>query len=362
MCGATVLGRHEKITLGGLSPHVRGHPALPEIQAVQAKSIPACAGPPSSKRQPSSGAQVYSRMCGATVQKGLFARQAEGLSPHVRGHPLAKRAGRRRVGSIPACAGPPARQAVEVGQVKVYPRMCGATTPSHSVSTLDRGLSPHVRGHRLEAQREDAAIRSIPACAGPPRAKRSRGFLTKVYPRMCGATELCTRHGLSLAGLSPHVRGHPAARSPDRGRAGSIPACAGPPGCRSGGRCCLWVYPRMCGATKFSRAVSCLSTGLSPHVRGHRRSFPPGHPWPGSIPACAGPPQKPARTSSSTRVYPRMCGATSASNPRKAFATGLSPHVRGHPNVRPPDVRRGVVLVGSIPACAGPPIPGRASK
>ena len=73
-----------------------------------------------------------------------------------------------------------------------------------------------------------------------------------------------------------------------------------------------------------------------------------------SIPACAGEPNAPETRRLGTGVYPRVCGGTLPLEQLLDPLVGLSPRVRGnlHRAQRPPD------NPGSIPACAGEPVPG----
>ena len=91
----------------GLSPRVRGNPPLAWRSAVASRSIPACAGEPQSLRPPAAAAPVYPRVCGGTVRIWPLPVMLKGLSPRVRGNPLTTgvRASGNR--SIPACAGEP---------------------------------------------------------------------------------------------------------------------------------------------------------------------------------------------------------------------------------------------------------------
>ena len=58
-----------------------------------------------------------------------------------------------------------------------------------SVKMNRLGLSPRVRGNRMELRKLMGIVRSIPACAGEPciapRSKARQG----VYPRVCGGTD-----------------------------------------------------------------------------------------------------------------------------------------------------------------------------
>ena len=71
--------------------------------------------------------------------------------------------------------------------------------------------------------------RSIPACAGEPRAQYILNPYYAVYPRVCGGAFREYRAHSSAVGLSPRVRGSPLVILLDKRIPGSIPACAGEP-------------------------------------------------------------------------------------------------------------------------------------
>ena len=152
-------------------------------------------------------------------------------------------------------------------------------------------------------------------------------------------------------GLSPRVRGNPDAVGSSRSRTGSIPACAGEPD--------RWrtvgnnngVYPRVCGGTTPASQWRFAQLGLSPRVRGNRIGVLAVDQDVWSIPACAGEPLHSWNGSPPLRVYPRVCGGTGVSSAMARSLRGLSPRVRGnHRHPLLPDRR-----LGSIPACAGEP-------
>ena len=70
------------------------------------------------------------------------------------------------------------------------------------------GLSPRVRGNLQNMRRYERGEGSIPACAGQPEERSFHGGLHKVYPRVCGATDLDAANALADDGLSPRVRGN----------------------------------------------------------------------------------------------------------------------------------------------------------
>ena len=214
-------------------------------------------------------------------------------------------------------------------------------------------------GHRTAsrvASRPGGSFRhcgSIPACAGEPRRRWTRLRHAGVYPRVCGGTAVSLPRRARQRGLSPRVRGNLGAHQRLKLDDGSIPACAGEPVRESGGGEQMGVYPRVCGGTPVLLSVSSVFEGLSPRVRGnrgHRLRHLRGR---GSIPACAGEPRIECLPRSHHGVYPRVCGGTRRRGARRWALRGLSPRVRG--NQLPELVRRHVV--GSIPACAGEPLP-----
>ena len=176
-----------------------------------------------------------------------------------------------------------------------------------------------------------------------------------VYPRVCGGTTRIRKQITHHRGLSPRVRGN---HTPVRGFSRphrSIPACAGEP-CRESppppyGR----VYPRVCGGTRRPGIDGAGLGGLSPRVRGNLNQSSVRRIIQGSIPACAGEPSVPLSPTHPPLVYPRVCGGTAGAVYAEHNGQGLSPRVRGNRG----GGRAGLVGKGSIPACAGEPLPYR---
>ena len=158
-----------------------------------------------------------------------YRRGAGGLSPRVRGNPSSTPRPGSTSGSIPACAGEPSTLKRQSSPIRVYPRVCGGTQLGPVPRRAGEGLSPRVRGNRFVGVGHWACLGSIPACAGEPCPRFRRPTCRRVYPRVCGGT--CSRRitGSSPSGLSPRVRGNPGVARDRRGRVGSIPACAGEP-------------------------------------------------------------------------------------------------------------------------------------
>ena len=271
MCGGAraLEERHEHIQ--GLSPRVRGSPATSLLPARQRRSIPACAGEPSTPFSADTGGTVYPRVCGGAPGRYLTSDT--------------------RVGSIPACAGEPQRQMRLLPMSRVYPRVCGgACRPMRSL-TRRWGLSPRVRGSLRRARERLSRSRSIPACAGEP-SNRWVGIVPdKVYPRVCGGAYETSSGTGAHGGLSPRVRGSRLQRKHLHCRLRSIPACAGEPSRAAAAKRQSTVYPRVCGGAAVLDELHSPPDGLSPRVRGSRAELPHWSDMKRSIPACAGEPK-----------------------------------------------------------------------
>ncbi len=355
----------------GLSPRVRGNPPNRPRRNQPIGSIPACAGEPLPSDDKLIEQWVYPRVCGGTPRKSALPQGLVGLSPRVRGNPDKIPQRLAGAGSIPACAGEPSIQHHPAAGRRVYPRVCGGTSRQCAAGAGAEGLSPRVRGNRCFRRWSYSYSRSIPACAGEPRRRLCRVPKCRVYPRVCGGTRTRPDNQSEQTGLSPRVRGNPSLNatlqaqkglSPRvRGNQGrfynsfigirSIPACAGEPNAGLSSSMRKWVYPRVCGGTRFDAAVLRVGSGLSPRVRGNHRAErvrPIGF---GSIPACAGEPPRGTSAAHRIWVYPRVCGGTSAEWEAANSKIGLSPRVRGNHCTPVGEHHRR----RSIPACAGEP-------
>ena len=215
-------------------------------------------------------------------------------------------------GSIPACAGEPHRVVHAVKSHGVYPRVCGETSTTGLKGVRLLGLSPRVRGNRHAGGHQRGREGSIPACAGEPGGTSASAAPTTVYPRVCGGTPAAGLCGDRVGGLSPRVRGNRIGAKSIWRRQRSIPACAGEPPAGCDRFCWRRVYPRVCGGTEGWESRTTTEPGLSPRVRGNPYPAPPGPPPERSIPACAGEPEQNIRIRSLEKVYPRVCGGTFA--------------------------------------------------
>ena len=335
----------------GLSPRVRGNPRRFDGEDGPCGSIPACAGEPTTRTNFTDSRRVYPRVCGGTERRPRRPGGTAGLSPRVRGNQRLGADPVQQVGSIPACAGEPRPRARLNSLPRVYPRVCGGTEIHLAEIDGIEGLSPRVRGNPTRPAGRIFAARSIPACAGEPQSCPGAAAPGRVYPRVCGGTRGRRRPRILMRGLSPRVRGNRGRHVRGAGAHRSIPACAGEPGCGRTRRAPRWVYPRVCGGTYFDDQHDHQHQGLSPRVRGNRSFFRFSRSNSGSIPACAGEPVAPSRPGTPSGVYPRVCGGTPSPCSSRPRDMGLSPRVRGN-RVSTPAKR---VEAGSIPACAGEP-------
>ena len=174
-------------------------------------------------------ARVYPRVCGGTpmgVRAGVL---VIGLSPRVRGNRRHTPPMTNTPRSIPACAGEPSTPTVLAVLQKVYPRVCGGTPSLNSIRYPVAGLSPRVRGNQFFDVHDSLRERSIPACAGEPFRVMTRLSVLTVYPRVCGGTGMSACDLGTQEGLSPRVRGNHGQSPPNRQLLRSIPACAGEP-------------------------------------------------------------------------------------------------------------------------------------
>ena len=290
VCGGTLRRPGRCGRQRGLSPRVRGNLTADRNALIPRRSIPACAGEPPSSMPPATSASVYPRVCGGTHPAGGVKGSGDGLSPRVRGNRSAGNIATTLARSIPACAGEPTSVRTGVVLPRVYPRVCGGTGMLHARDRMPRGLSPRVRGNLLVDLNPFRSAGSIPACAGEPDARRLPMSCARVYPRVCGGTLRIYVAGAVNQGLSPRVRGNPppARHMPRRCR--SIPACAGEPPTPAREAYRHRVYPRVCGGTPPPPGASPSAPGLSPRVRGNLGGVGADVAGAGSIPACAGEP------------------------------------------------------------------------
>ena len=257
------------LTCGGLSPRLRGNLRAVGTLIDSRRSIPASAGEPGSTRREARQAEVYPRVCGGTVKPRVTRPVCKGLSPRLRGN-LCSAGWWVVLGrSIPASAGEPCSTMPDSRFLTVYPRVCGGTLRRRKTRSYFSGLSPRLRGNPPSCESCRLENRSIPASAGEPPCRAGHTVEIEVYPRVCGGTVRDEQPLPGPVGLSPRLRGNRLQGRRCAGRWRSIPASAGEPGASWTGTEAGWVYPRVCGGTLAGLAIAGIKTGLSPRLRGN---------------------------------------------------------------------------------------------
>ena len=337
---------------------MRGSPDRLQRRRRRRGSIPTSAGQPPRCASLRGPGWVYPHECGAAQIAFNGVEGGEGLSPRVRGSPFRFDSAVDSSRSIPTSAGQPHQPDKGTAALQVYPHECGAASEPAWKRRRTEGLSPRVRGSRRHRHTSECRPRSIPTSAGQPSPAGPTTTRCRVYPHECGAARISgiTWHG--TYGLSPRVRG--SRRTPRRGpgRPGSIPTSAGQP--PDDWQLVRWqsVYPHECGAAFREREYERPTPGLSPRVRGsHRRRRSRPNPL-RSIPTSAGQPPSASGLGSLETVYPHECGAAGALMSILGIVTGLSPRVRG-------SRWRGGTSDGttrSIPTSAGQPPTGNGAS
>ncbi len=329
VCGAASAQSLPTGTALGRSPRVRGSRARASRRPARVGSIPACAGQPSDTSTVIAPVRVDPRVCGAATGTPRDENLVTGRSPRVRGSPSSWLAAREARGSIPACAGQPARQFASKFPRRVDPRVCGAAERRKVNDEGVEGRSPRVRGSLAAMRTATAGTGSIPACAGQPRGQPVDDGPRRVDPRVCGAASLRPGRSRGCRGRSPRVRGSRCGTHERAEHRGSIPACAGQPGVFVDLDHVHRVDPRVCGAATTLAYEVLSRLGRSPRVRGSLLRVDSGRFEHGSIPACAGQPCGALRFVLRLWVDPRVCGAARGARQGATTRAGRSPRVRG---------------------------------
>ena len=227
--GGTTQQTSTGLQRGGLSPRVRGNPTSKRLASCGARSIPARTGEPPTSAGRAHCRWVYPRAYGGTSANRGANFSLLGLSPRVRGNHLGPKSVCNRIGSIPARTGEPLSTVFHICRTKVYPRAYGGTMTPTTTEAFSIGLSPRVRGNRLQPHVELQVDRSIPARTGEPERLDARSLTGQVYPRAYGGTEKLATGFFSGEGLSPRVRGNRIRDGITAVKERSIPARTGEP-------------------------------------------------------------------------------------------------------------------------------------
>ena len=214
---------------------------------------------------------VYPRRCGEHPIATGTTPATTGLSPQVRGTPAVKTSFQSSLRFIPAGAGNTLVRMAHGPRRSVYPRRCGEHTRSSSAMRSRAGLSPQVRGTRSIHSGNSIPKRFIPAGAGNTGFDKAGRELASVYPRRCGEHSQSSKKMYRSAGLSPQVRGTHGRGFWSVALLRFIPAGAGNTRFSGFGERVTTVYPRRCGEHNGSGRSNSSKSGLSPQVRGTRQ-------------------------------------------------------------------------------------------
>ena len=235
-----------------------------------------------------------------------------------------------RLRSIPAHAGEPTARRQSDSRRAVYPRPRGGTLHPNGMRGRPRGLSPPTRGNPISAILSPPCPWSIPAHAGEPSASGFGVPASGVYPRPRGGTTPTRPSWILTSGLSPPTRGNPQLRDYQQDMPRSIPAHAGEPPRPTEPADLPAVYPRPRGGTPSTHRDTAPVWGLSPPTRGNHHALSVRLFALGSIPAHAGEPSSSRTLTRAKSVYPRPRGGTARARENDCSPRGLSPPTRGN--------------------------------
>ena len=192
-------------------------------------------------------ASVHPRVCGERSVNMISSRSVTGSSPRVRGTRTPFDLECIELRFIPACAGNAWSKPVKASSIPVHPRVCGERLIRRCKLPGDFGSSPRVRGTLINAAAPAFKARFIPACAGNANHVCKICFQLTVHPRVCGERIYTVKYYLSDYGSSPRVRGTLCIIRQAKRSKRFIPACAGN---AKKGKTLFWVgpvHPRVCG-------------------------------------------------------------------------------------------------------------------
>ena len=314
----------------GPSPRGRGNLFSATRVPGPGRSIPAWAGKPAPSRRTCRSSRVHPRVGGETVLDTVAERLVGGPSPRGRGNPVEDLVGNARKRSIPAWAGKPHSGSAGCWMMRVHPRVGGETCGIRCHTSRTKGPSPRGRGNPIGRPVQTPHIGSIPAWAGKPFRDAQARSTSRVHPRVGGETSGLRIWNAFELGPSPRGRGNLRLADLERLRAGSIPAWAGKPPSHGRRFVAHRVHPRVGGETNACQSAEGLEQGPSPRGRGNQlgRLLIPrlGR----SIPAWAGKPETYQSTSPSSSVHPRVGGETWTWSYTTEWTMGPSPRGRGN--------------------------------
>ena len=173
----------------------------------------------------------------------------QGLSPLARGNLHPNELPCAALGTIPARAGEPCHERIQLHGQRDYPRSRGGTFILLTKWFHIQGLSPLARGNRLQLGGFTTSSGTIPARAGEPILYFNSKFQDGDYPRSRGGTFILLTKWFHIQGLSPLARGNRLQLGGFTTSSGTIPARAGEPILYFNSKFQDGDYPRSRGGT-----------------------------------------------------------------------------------------------------------------
>ena len=128
-----------------------------------------------------------------------------------------------------------------------HPRTCGEKIARHSVSILQQGSPPHMRGKAMFFHHHNHLYRITPAHAGKSDIGKHDLYALKDHPRTCGEKQYPEYQTMAELGSPPHMRGKALLIVKTAVHERITPAHAGKRTLSASSTSCCWDHPRTCG-------------------------------------------------------------------------------------------------------------------
>ena len=193
-----------------------------------------------------------------------------------------------RVGLIPTYAGNTYPRKPESYALWAHPHVCGEHMITHTMSDLESGSSPRMRGTQFAPVAASIGRGLIPTYAGNTCRTRLGTLLRRAHPHVCGEHLASSPKTPLGSGSSPRMRGTLAIMSACEGNKGLIPTYAGNTAVPVLIQNNTGAHPHVCGEHATIEIWTAITQGSSPRMRGtHWVAFALA-PAPGLIPTYAG--------------------------------------------------------------------------
>ncbi len=193
----------------------------------------------------------------------------------------------------------------------VYPHACGEHFIYSACCAVPCGLSPRMWGTREVAPRHDHTLRFIPTYVGNASAFCNLSSKVPVYPHVCGERARCEPQSNGFCGLSPRMWGTPVIEHCPLEISRFIPTYVGNAFSRNSCTSSSAVYPHVCGERQHCVNQIPHGGGLSPRMWGTRCIYSNGRSICRFIPTYVGNVAAQPSGFAGMTVYPHVCGERS---------------------------------------------------